>query len=1629
MVWLIMEKEKEKSNLFSSGKTTSSINIFGGITQCAGETPLNIQSTESSSKIICKPSENPPPTLHSEKSIFSIQSDPSKKDEKNNPVNLGAENIFENELSSTSSSSSSSEDDNIFGGKVSISGSQDKPFDSHCEVTLSTSTSSEVGSIFRQAESKPIEFTLKPASHSTTLIRQLTAPAPVFSSQQNKDTKSISLFGGKVVPSNTFSNPKSDTFSFIKQTNSSSEGIKNENLIFGQSTLFRKTTLDNLPKPALVFDSKFKKKAENKQSNIVFTNTNKIKSESNPEFFATSQLTKIPKTTAGSSNLFLFAKQQDNNDEEDWDVFQSDSKDSTPEVKTAAHESTNLIAVDIPPNIDKGILENHFSKFGPLKKVVFYKQKNQASILFKTHEAAVEAKAKGKKLHPNIPEIKLFFGIETSAQHKKESKFSKEASGTVKKRVFVKSREMTPKVPLTVATVEKSKPSPIQKKSEFKGKAPSGNLGSIKDLSVLMKSQAKNNYDKYLILDARDKVLRSNQKKESDVNKAQYLLATCPDMCPEKERYSRDIQYDLSIYEITDGEINHKLAVKKFSRSSADKDEPLPHELRPGPVLKKTIDFLICNLMNKGDDPNVQIELWYNYLFNRTRALRNDIMQQHLIDANAIYVLERCTRFHIHCSHHLCEESTDYFDPKINAEHLTKSLQSLKELYHDMSERGQYFKTEPEFRAYEILLSVYDGNVIFKIMKFRDSVRNSSEVQLAIQVLLSLQTKNYVKFFRLLREATYLQSCIMHKYFGDFRLKMLNVIAKTYKSKQLPASKFGEMLGFSESEFQNFKDYYEITLNEESKVLFDKARFLNKQNLPPPLTKSSDILMKKHASTAQIVQNGPTPENPLFNYEPHQSFDSLGYLKRKALNASDQNFVIESVKPLKDIEDKSSDEDDNESLKKTLYARVEEMDKLRLLRKYYNAWVNYVQLQREKQQMKEKLELIISKKFTKIWKQKIAETAEFNKKVDKYLQRKYLKKWKSFTHYSHQQKEYIQKAKLIEERIILRKFLKIWQAKAAYKKSLRCAQNARQYLLSHKFASKWRSYTEMAILERKSKKFYDDKILKMFFNQWRSWFIFKRKQSKIDFESFPAIANQLPPIELNKLLDWSYDRKDSLNMSAYEIAQLDRDITIKSRQHFSLQQLSGIVAWTALPLLQRFQADVNSRIPNFSGNVFNKYFKLLILTCPKTDTYLLEWVRTKFNILEAEDLTIPLQSTSQFISHCNQVTYTVIVTEKEISFDSKIDIDGASVVILVGNENNLPQMKNLAFALSNVSYLVMCKSKCVEKISENLWLMTKESVDSPFTSEKLFHYIFYLWKSRSDRRDIQISKCSNLADKFISEKVLSPLYCIVNQKKLYNKPTVCLLKIIDFYNAAISHLQACIKKAKDIALNWLPPELSLLPLKLDKYLNDTDTLMKDIEKALLPPFHLQMQSSISIRDQLTKYLQSVALDDWDGSLFSEVERILKKTEKRFIVDDEISASVEKSCSELFQQVPWVNILSCCIFFKLSLLPTIEVAYSQSDIDMFDQNKQWISSLSASELRSLSPNKDAELQTKRKVPLVEIYPEIKKRKTAQSQFLKDIEEEKQKYLKLEEELQSQMLVEEELKRFFPNYEETMLKFDH
>ncbi|KAJ1376856.1 hypothetical protein SESBI_49498 [Sesbania bispinosa] len=262
------------------------------------------------------------------------------------------------------------------------------------------------------------------------------------------------------------------------------------------------------------------------------------------------------------------------------------------------------------------------------------------------------------------------------------------------------------------------------------------------------------------------------------------LVGTCPYMCPERERVQREKLRDLAVFERLNGNPRKSspvLAVKKFCRTISSKNVQAS-DVRPPTVLEDTLNYLL-NLLESKEHP---FEVLHDFIFDRTRSIRQDLTMQNIVNKKAIYMYEKMVKFHVVSHYKLwCSIS----DPNIasmhhlNMEQLTKTLASLFNLYEANRNSNYVHENEAEFHSLYVLLhlgshskpmgeplSLWFSHLSAPILK-------SKEMLFARGILRSFRLGNYKDFFcTVADQASYLQYCIMEPYINEVRALALSYI-------------------------------------------------------------------------------------------------------------------------------------------------------------------------------------------------------------------------------------------------------------------------------------------------------------------------------------------------------------------------------------------------------------------------------------------------------------------------------------------------------------------------------------------------------------------------------------------------------------------------------------------------------------------------------------------------------------------------------------------------------------------------------------------------------------------------------------------------------------------------------------
>lgn len=319
------------------------------------------------------------------------------------------------------------------------------------------------------------------------------------------------------------------------------------------------------------------------------------------------------------------------------------------------------------------------------------------------------------------------------------------------------------------------------------------------------------------------------------------LVGLCTDMCPASERNKRIDEKDVNRLELPYpkgySEPNFKgenvdlsdpmrTMVKKLQRSAADHILAIPDLVRPPPVLLKSMRYLQQFVMEKDlqsipdvrfDQIPSQIEV-YLFVWDRLRMIAKDFILQNYRyggrnDRYSVECYENMARWHIMMEHQMNDnEEYKMLHTEQNYEQLNRYLKSLNEIYDDAASRkgpnGERLlecPNESEFRAFYIFQQLdNEGQVEAYIRSLSAEVLASDAIQYALAVVAARRNENYAKFFRLIREGTYLEACSLFRYVGYMRIQALRVMCKIYRpAKQefsYPLSDMKRLLLFDSDE-------------------------------------------------------------------------------------------------------------------------------------------------------------------------------------------------------------------------------------------------------------------------------------------------------------------------------------------------------------------------------------------------------------------------------------------------------------------------------------------------------------------------------------------------------------------------------------------------------------------------------------------------------------------------------------------------------------------------------------------------------------------------------------------------------------------------------------------------------------
>ncbi|KAL4216288.1 cell division [Mactra antiquata] len=305
--------------------------------------------------------------------------------------------------------------------------------------------------------------------------------------------------------------------------------------------------------------------------------------------------------------------------------------------------------------------------------------------------------------------------------------------------------------------------------------------------------------------------------------------------------------------------------VKEYRRPTVGKQDNEPNDFRPPDVLLKTVFYLIDNISTKRSE-------WseiYEFIFDRLRSVRQDLVVQDVQSLYTVKILERTVRFHIYSEYRLCTAHLAVFDPKINRQHTQECLKRLINLYTELG--SDVWSQRIEMETLYLLFNLGDLDSIYHFYTLPDQLRHNTDIKLAYCTSLAYMVNNWSQVIRnihKLQSPIYL--CAIHRHLPQIQRNALRVMNAGYSSKncKFPLEKIKTSLFLNtDSEAQSLCQQFGINV-EGTFAQFQKANFKMDEKISrTPSDFINDVL--KQWSLPQILHGDINTELDLTEQFSH----------------------------------------------------------------------------------------------------------------------------------------------------------------------------------------------------------------------------------------------------------------------------------------------------------------------------------------------------------------------------------------------------------------------------------------------------------------------------------------------------------------------------------------------------------------------------------------------------------------------------------------------------------------------------------------------------------------------------------------------------------------------------------------
>ncbi|XP_055376980.1 SAC3 domain-containing protein 1 isoform X2 [Condylostylus longicornis] len=309
-----------------------------------------------------------------------------------------------------------------------------------------------------------------------------------------------------------------------------------------------------------------------------------------------------------------------------------------------------------------------------------------------------------------------------------------------------------------------------------------------------------------------------------------FVRGSCREMCPASEVKMRTKEHLLHFFELLDG-APYK-PVKCFSRSAAGMKTPKEVDLRTPLALEKTVTYLLTDILMDERKPFFYV---YDFIFDRLRSVRQEIVIQNMDKEKSIKLLEPTILFLAYSRYRLNAEPIQNFDSKICDQHLQECMKKVLGYYDELDVEKNNEPPAIETRNRILVEALYQlfnlgqTEALSRTLILKSNIRKNPTFNLAMRASLEYFRQNYFSCLQKVINFEHILCAIASLKLANIRREILLRFSHAYNSKCLTVPIFfiQNVLYYDSSE-ELIQDlhYYNIEISsDKSSIKFLKSNF------------------------------------------------------------------------------------------------------------------------------------------------------------------------------------------------------------------------------------------------------------------------------------------------------------------------------------------------------------------------------------------------------------------------------------------------------------------------------------------------------------------------------------------------------------------------------------------------------------------------------------------------------------------------------------------------------------------------------------------------------------------------------------------------------------------------------------